>query len=299
MQFFCIISEKGYYALVMHLSYFGFTEQPFSITPDSHFLFMGKQHETALSSITYNICERRGFSLLTGEVGAGKTTLVRALLSRLDKTITTALIINPLLSVSELLKAITKDFGIPVRLNSPQKQIEALNKFLLKRAEDNQNALVVIDEAQDLSYEALEAVRLLTNLETEKHKLLQILLVGQPELITRLERHDMRQLNQRITVRFNLEPLNFSDMMRYINHRICTAGGGGKVFFDPNAYGLIHKKTKGYPRLINIVCDRCLMAAYVRETSIVDSKIVSTAIADWEGRRRLSWWHSIRRLVFS
>lgn len=283
----------------MYLEFFGFSEQPFSITPNSHFLFLGKQHELALSTISYNIRGKMGFTLLTGEVGAGKTTLARALLGRLDETVKTALIINPLLSVPELLKAINKDFGIPVRLNSPQKQIEALNTFLLKRAENNQNSLVVIDEAQDLSNEALEAVRLLTNLETEKHKLLQILLVGQPELLKRLETHELRQLNQRITVRFHLEPLDFSEMMRYINHRICTAGGGGKVFFEPKAYKMMHRETKGFPRLINIVCDRSLMAAYVRETTVVDADTISAAIADWKGRHRPSPWQAIKKLCRS
>lgn len=283
----------------MYLEFFGFSEQPFSITPNSHFLFLGKQHELALSTITYNIRQRMGFTLLTGEVGAGKTTLARALLGRIDESIKTALIINPLLSVPELLKEINKDFGIPVRLNSPQKQIEALNAFLLKRAENNQNSLVVIDEAQDLSNEALEAIRLLTNLETERHKLLQILLVGQPELVTRLASHELRQLNQRITVRFHLEPLDFSEMMRYINHRICTAGGGGKVFFEPKAYKMIHSETKGFPRLINIVCDRSLMAAYVRESTVIDDDIISAAIADWKGRHRLSPWQAIKKICHS
>lgn len=281
----------------MYLEFFGFSEKPFSITPDSHFIFLGKQHEIALSSITFNINERMGFSLLTGEVGAGKTTLARGLLDRLDDSISTALIINPLLSVPELFKAITKDFGLSVRSNSPQKMIETLNVFLLKLADNGKNALVVIDEAQDLSSEALEAVRLLTNLETEKHKLLQILLVGQPELLKRLARHDMRQLEQRITVRFHLEPLDFSEMMRYVNHRICIAGGGGKVFFEPKAYQLIHKETKGYPRLINILCDRSLMAGFVRESTVIDAEMVTAAISDWKGKQRVSPWQRIKNIV--
>ncbi len=281
----------------MYLEFFGFSEKPFSITPDTHFMFLGKQHELALSSITFNIKERSGFSLLTGEVGAGKTTLARSLLERLDDSVKTALIINPLLSVPELLRSITKDFGIPVRVNTPQKNIEALNTFLLKRAENNQNAVVVIDESQDLSTEALETIRLLTNLETEKHKLLQILLVGQPELLSRLARHDMRQLNQRITVRFHLEPLDFTEMMRYINHRICVAGGGGKVFFEPNSYKMIHKTTKGYPRLINILCDRSLMAAYVRGSTVIADDMVRAAITDWKGTKRLSFMDYLKKIV--
>jgi general secretion pathway protein A len=229
-----------------------------------------------------------GFSMLTGEVGTGKTLLTRAVLARLDKTVETALLVNPLLSVPELLKAITKDFGIPVRFNSPQKQIEALNRFLLGIASEGRNALVIIDEAQNLSVEALEMVRMLTNLETETMKLLQILLVGQPELLRKLRSHELRQLDQRITTRYNLTPLSQVDMMRYINHRICIAGGGGKVFFDPSAYKLIYKETEGYPRLINILCDKAMMAAYVKEIFIITKAEVQAAICDWKGEDRAS-----------
>ncbi|HPQ80590.1 MAG TPA: AAA family ATPase [bacterium] len=282
----------------MYLKFFGLNERPFSITPDIQYLYLGKQHEQALDTLMYGINQRLGFSLLTGEVGAGKTTLSRALLSRLDPSVSTALLVNPLLSVPEMLKAITKDFGVPVRYNSPQKQIDALNRFLIKLAEEGKNALVVVDEAQNLSMEALESLRMLTNLETAKTKLLQIMLVGQPELLKRLRSHELRQLDQRITTRYHLVALSQVEMMRYLNHRICIAGGGGKVFFDPKAYRLIYKETKGYPRLINILCDRALMAAYVRESYVVDGAAVRTALADWKGRRFVSPFNFLRRLVF-
>ncbi|MFH0799345.1 MAG: AAA family ATPase [Pseudomonadota bacterium] len=283
----------------MYLKFFGLNERPFSITPDIQYLYLGKQHERALDMLMYGVKERMGFLLLTGEVGAGKTTLSRALLSRLDSSIATALLVNPLLSVPELLKAITKDFGIPVRYNSPQKQIDALNRFLIKIAAENRNALVVVDEAQNLSNESLEALRMLTNLETDKKKLLQILLVGQPELQKRLSTHELRQLDQRITTRCHLMPLTMIEMMRYINHRISIAGGSGKIFFESKAYKLIYVETRGYPRLINLLCDRALMSAFVRESYIVDRQAMKAAIADWKGRRVSSPWQFFRRLVFS
>lgn len=283
----------------MYLKFFGLTERPFAITPDIQYLYLGKQHEQALDTLMYGINQRLGFLLLTGEVGAGKTMLSRALLSRLDTSVATALLINPLLSVPELLKSITKDFGIPVRYNSPQKQIDALNRFLIRLSEEGRNAMVVVDESQNLSLEALETIRMLTNLETSKTKLLQILLVGQPELLKRLKSHELRQLDQRITTRFHLLPLTQVEMMRYINHRLCIAGGGGKVFFDPKAYRMIYDETKGFPRLINLVCDRALMAAFVRESYIIDKLAVKAAIADWKGRHVPSPWQFLRRLVLS
>lgn len=283
----------------MYLKFFGLTERPFANTPDIGYLYLGKQHERALDTLMYGINQRLGFLLLTGEVGAGKTTLTRALLSRLDASVATALLVNPLLSVPELLKAITKDFGIPVRYNSPQKQIDALNRFLLSLVAEKRNALVVVDEAQNLSLESMEALRMLTNLETDKTKLLQILLVGQPELLKRLGSHELRQLDQRITTRAHLVALSQVEMMRYINHRLCVAGGGGKVFFDPKAYRLIFSESQGFPRLINLICDRALMAAFVREDYVIDRAAVKTAIVDWKGRQTTSPWQFLRRLVFS
>lgn len=283
----------------MYLNFFGLSERPFSITPDIQYLYLGRQHEQALDMMLYGINERLGFLLLTGEVGAGKTTLSRALLARLNSNVATALLVNPLLSVPELLKSITRDFGIPVRYNSPQKQIDALNRFLLNLNAENRNALVIVDEAQNLSFEALEALRMLTNLETAKTKLLQILLVGQPELLKRLSSRELRQLDQRITARYHLKPLTEVEMMRYINHRINVAGGAGKIFFDRSAYRQIYRESNGYPRIIHLLCDRALMAAFVRESFVIDRLAVKSAIADWKGGREPSPWQFLRRLVFS
>lgn len=284
----------------MYLKFFGLVERPFAITPDIQYFYLGKQHEQALDTLMYGINQRLGFVMLTGEVGTGKTMITRALLSRLSDSVATALIVNPLLSVPELLSAITKDFGITVRNSSPQKQIDALNKFLLGRTREDANALVVVDEAQNLSLEALEALRMLTNLETDKNKLLQIMLVGQPELLKKLASHELRQLDQRITARYNLDALSISDMARYINHRICTAGGGGRVFFEPKAFKLAHAESNGVPRIVNLLCDRALMSAFIRETCIIDKTTMKAAIADWRGRRNVSSpWGLIKRVVFS
>lgn len=275
----------------MYLEYFGFLEKPFSITPDVKYLFLTKQYESALDTMKYAICERMGFFILSGEVGTGKTTIARELLNRLDTSVETAYLINPLLSVPELLQAINRDFGNRSRYLSPQRQIESLNKFLFRLYEEGKNAVVIIDEAQNLSLEALEMIRLLSNLETDKAKLLQILLVGQPELMRKLEGHELRQLNQRITVRVNLVPLKFIEMVRYINHRIALAGGMNKVFFEADAYRRIFKESKGYPRLVNIICDRALMAAYVADKTIIDKKLIKNAVADITGGLvRKKWW---------
>lgn len=287
--------REGY----MYLNFFNLSEQPFDIAPNIRYLYLGRSHEAALTTLKYGVNERQGFLLLTGEVGTGKTTLVRALLEHLDERTHTALLINPLLSVTELICTINRDFGLATRRASPKGQIDALNGFLLKVNAGGENAVLIIDEAQNLSPDALEAIRLLTNLETDRHKLLQIILVGQPELNDMLADHRLRQLAQRITTRANLEALDSMEMMRYINHRICTANGGGKIFFEPKAYRLIHKATKGYPRLINLICHRALMATYIREDPTVNVAAVKQAIADWGGDKRSLKWAWVKRLVFS
>lgn len=284
----------------MYLKYFGLTDKPFSITPDSKFLFLTKQYESALDTLQYAIRERLGFGVLTGEVGTGKTTISRVLLSRLGEDIETAFLINPLLSIPELLQAINKDFGIAVKVQSPQRQIDALNKFLIDLSEKGRNAVVIIDEAQNLSFEAIEMVRMLTNLETDRSKLIQIILVGQPELMKKLSSYELRQVNQRITARATLIPLQFIEMVRYINHRIVLAGGLNKVFFDSSAYKEIWRATLGFPRLVNIVCDRTLVAAYVADTATIGGNIVKKAVADLGGISvpRIGWLAKVKKYVF-
>lgn len=286
----------------MYLQYYGLKEKPFSLTPDAKFLFLTKQYESALDILSYAVNERLGFAVLSGEVGTGKTTITREFLNRLDESVESALLVNPLLSIPELLRAINKDFGNPVRNLSPQRQLESLNKFLLKQHESGKNAVVIIDEAQNLSIEALEMIRMLTNIETDKDKLLQIILVGQPELMKKLESYEVRQLNQRITARCVLVPFKFIEMVRYINHRIALAGGMNKIFIEPKAYETIFKVTKGFPRRVNIVCDRSLMAAYVSDTATITGQIVKKAVQDLHGNIDTSRWKAttdtVKKLLF-
>jgi general secretion pathway protein A len=283
----------------MYLAYFGLDEPPFRITPDTKYLLFTHQYEAAVDALLYAIRERMGFMVLTGEVGTGKTTLTRHLLSNVGDDVETALLINPLLSVPELLQAINRDFGIPGRVLSPHRQIQSLNKYLLRLHAQGRTALVVIDESQNLSVEALEMIRMLSNLETEQAKLLQILLVGQPELEKKLASHGLRQLRQRVTVHAALKALSMVETVRYVMHRLRQAGGQSKVFFEPDAYKMIFRQTQGYPRLINVLCDRALTAAYAADTKIITRHIVRRSQHDlrmhelrpplWQFWRRVGW----------
>ncbi len=281
----------------MYLSYYGFDDLPFRITPDTKYLFFTPQYEAALDSLKYAITQRMGFAVLTGEVGTGKTTLSRHLLAQLGPDVETALLINPFLSVPELLQAINKDFGIALRALSPERQMQALNKYLLALHTEGRTALVVIDESQNLSIEALEMVRMLSNLETERAKLIQILLVGQPELDSKLLRHELRQLRQRVSVHMRLSPLTMPEMVRYITHRMLLAGGRGQVNFEPAAYRALYRLTKGLPRLVNLLCDRALTAAYAVGAPSVTKRHVKQAYADLRlGQLYSNGWGFWRKL---
>ena len=278
----------------MYLHYFNLQEEPFNMTPDPRFLFLSQQHESAIESLLYGIQERKGFITLTGEVGTGKTTICRALIHRLDSSeIEIAVILNPILSVPALLKAINKDFGNRIRGNSAEAQLEGLHRFLINRVTKNNNAVVLIDEAQHLSIEALEMIRLLSNLETDKQKLLQIILVGQQELDDKLNNYCLRQLAQRISIRIHLDKLDLEDTRNYIFHRLSIAGGEGHINFENNALKKIYRYTKGHPRLINALCDRSLLEAYARRHRTIDKSIINVSVTDLNGNRTKPWWQRI------
>lgn len=263
----------------MYNKYFGLTESPFSITPDPRYLYMSKRHREALAHLVFGINEGGGgFVQLTGEVGTGKTTLCRCLLEQLPVNVDIALILNPSVSPSELVANICDELRIsyPLGTKSLKTLIDLLNQYLLQAHARGRRTVILIDEAQNLNVQVLEQVRLLTNLETERHKLLQIILVGQPELRALLERNDLRQVAQRITARYHLEPLSMSETVAYIMHRLRIAGMA-RPLFDAPALRKVHRLTGGVPRLINVVCDRSLLGAYAKDRTTVDAGIVTKA----------------------
>ncbi|MDE2107980.1 MAG: AAA family ATPase [Gammaproteobacteria bacterium] len=261
----------------MYASYFGLSDNPFAITPDPRYLFLSGRHSEALAHLIYGVTESGGFIQLTGEVGTGKTTLVRSLLEKLPETVDAALIINPRVTIPEFLRAICRELHIECGpQQSPQDLIDALNVHLLQVHSRGRRVVLIIDEAQALSREVLEQVRLLTNLETSRQKLLQIILVGQPELRELLAREDLRQLAQRITGRYHLQPLSPKDTRAYVHHRLNVAGALAPIF---TASGLraVWRFSEGVPRLINILCDRALLGAYTGELRQVDGTLVRRA----------------------
>ena len=261
----------------MYENYFGFLEKPFNVTPDAHFLYPSMQHEGVINTLYYGIQEKKGFLFLTGEVGTGKTTSLRALLNRLGDDVQTSLIMNPLLSTVELLKTINKDFGCETTGDTVKDQLDVLNFFLLENNKKGGNAVVIIDEAQNLSQEAMEMTRLLSNLETSTHKLLQIVLAGQPELQEKLADRSLRQLVQRIQVFCRLKPFDVSQTMAYIQHRIQRAGNNPQIAFEQTALKEIHKVSGGIPRKINTLCDLALLAAFSRETHVITTGLIREA----------------------
>jgi general secretion pathway protein A len=232
----------------------------------------------------YGIRERKGFVQLTGEVGAGKTTICRSLMEQLNGRFETALILNPVLTVDQLVKAIAMEFGLAVQGLDRLDMVARLNERLLNLASEGKDAVLIIDEAQDLSDELLEQVRLLSNLETYDRKLLQIVLLGQPELRERLNAYRLRQLRQRITVRYHLEPLRMNEVAQYVHHRLHVSGAKGLPSFSTAAIWRIHRYSKGIPRLVNAICDKCLLAGFVQQRETVDFKMVGVAIRELEGK---------------
>ncbi len=269
----------------MYTSFFGLRENPFNLTPDPRYLFLSPYHKKALDHLLYGINERKGFIAITGGIGTGKTTLCRELLNHLDGSTKSALILNSFLSDVEILESINHEFGIemPPGNKSKKDHIDALNHFLLKNFTKGGNALLLIDEAQNLSNAVLEQIRMISNLETEKEKLIQIVLVGQSELKTLLSSPSMRQLNERITVRYDLSPLDFKDLKAYLKHRLVVAGSQGTPGFTKGALKKIYGHSGGNPRRINAVCDRALLIAYSKDENTVSSKIVKEAIRDISG----------------
>jgi general secretion pathway protein A len=263
----------------MYLEFFGLREKPFGLTPDPKFLFFSEKHREALDHLLYGIHQKEGFVLISGDTGTGKTTLCRALLERLDPhEVTTALILNPLLNEEELLKAILEDFGLPSAGATRKELLDVLNRFLLKTLAAGRTAVLIIDEAQHLSTECLEQVRLLSNLETYKEKLIQIILVGSEGLPAKLELVELRHLQQRISLRYHLRPLDKGETRSYLQHRLNMARAAGSTSFDKGAHREIYRFSKGVPRLINIIAERSLLAAYlaesrrIRQTHVVEGR---------------------------
>ena len=271
----------------MYLEYYGLKQAPFDLTPNPRFLFHSRKHREALNHLLYGVRERKGFVQLTGEVGAGKTTLCRALLEQLDGHFSTALILNPVLDADGLMKAVATEFGLNVKGRDRLETLAAISEYLLQQVHQGRETVLIIDEAQDLTGEFLEQVRLLSNIETDDRKLLQIILLGQPELRDRLNAHRLRQLRQRITVRYHLMPLTRSELGQYIQHRLELAGAKGSPFFTRRALWRVFHYSGGIPRLINAVCDKALLAGFVGQTDRITFRLVGRAIRELEGNIHL------------
>ena len=268
----------------MYTAHFKLNAAPFSITPDPHYLYLSGRHREALAHLLYGVNEGPGFVLLTGEVGTGKTTLCRCLIEQLPDTVDVALLLNPRVSSMELLAALFDELRIsydPLTLTHKD-YIDVLNSYLLTAHAVGRRTVLILDEAQNLSTEVLEQVRLLTNLETANSKLLQIILVGQPELNTLLKRNNLRQLAQRITARYHLLPLSLKDTQAYINHRLAVSGARDPLFTS-SAMRVVYRYSNGVPRLINIICDRALLGGYVNNNTQVDVPIVRKAVQEVRG----------------
>src|SRR5580698_4077621 len=266
----------------MYLQFFGLAEKPFAITPDPRYLYLSGRHADALAHLVYGINEAGGFIQLTGEVGTGKTTTIRSLLARAPKNAEIALILNPRLSPGEFLLALCEELGLGAddsSLVNTKELVDLLNRYLLRAHAQGRRVVLIVDEAQNLEPRVLEQIRLLTNLETETQKLLQIILIGQPELRRLLAREDLRQIAQRVTGRYHLDPLTRAETAAYVRHRLRVAGATADIF-SSGALREIYHISHGIPRVINIICDRALLGAYTQDLHQVPASLVRRASAE-------------------
>lgn len=267
----------------MYYSAFGFKEPPFNLTPNSRFFFSSPKHMEALDSLIYAINQRKGFIVITGEIGSGKTTVCRTLLSQLDKQTEVALITNTHLNSKDLFLTLLEDLEIPHQPNwSKSKLLSALNDYLIAQVHKGHNVVLIVDEAQNLKPGVLEEIRMLSNLETETEKLIQIILIGQPELRQKLGLNRLEQLRQRISVYFHLSPLDINETKEYVHYRLKVASEtpSDRVFFTDEALDSVYQFSKGVPRLINQICDFALLTAYVDEKPVIDATVMKEVIGE-------------------
>lgn len=268
----------------MYESYFGLSKSPFDNVPDTSFFFGSAQHNEALAQLLHCVESRRGFALLSGEIGAGKTTVTRALLKRLNPRTATAIITNSRLTGVQLLQTVAREFGLEGVKPSRPELLEAINRFLIDCLAQDRNVVLLVDEAQDLPRSTLEELRLISNLETEREKLVQIVLVGQPELRRSVDHPDLRQLRQRITLRFHLQGLDMAETQHYINHRLQCAGASGSVRFSDRAVATVWRYSRGIPRLVNLACDKSLLVAFTENQRKLEQATVMAGLREIEGQ---------------
>jgi len=269
----------------MYTSFFGFTRKPFQLSPDPEFLFMSKGHKRALTFLNYGIADNAGFILLTGEIGAGKTTLLRSMIRKIPQDIMLARINNTKVTSEQLIAMINEEFAIDTRGDDKTRMLSKLSDFLINRYAKGGRSMIIIDEAQNLSPDLLEEIRLLSNLETDKAKLVQIILIGQPELNVTLGKPELEQLRQRIAINTHINPLSREETDAYIRHRLKIAGRGDGVIFQPEAIEAIYDYSKGVPRLINVMCDFTLLAAFVDNKKTVDSELAKEIMTELANSR--------------
>jgi len=276
----------------MYEKHFQLRERPFALSPDPEYLYPSRVHQEALSYLRYGIEGHAGFVMITGEIGSGKTTMLQSLLRRVDQKTTVARIVNTMLEPHELLEAIVLDFGLDPTGKSKPALLHMLAEFLVRQRQAGRLTLLVIDEGQNLSFAALEEVRMLSNLETEKSKLIQIVMVGQPELREKLRLPQLEQLRQRITVSYHLQPLDVEETARYINHRLKRAAIGAPLEFPEDVTRLIHQRSRGVPRIINVIADAALLFAYGIDRRTVDVEVTMEALAELDTTGVLASYHS-------